>query len=215
MNVITGILSNIRDFLFPLLSQDKYILKNLQASHIKQMQIAGATLVYFFNYKGIARSAILRFKYNHIKEYADVFGDLIAEYVAEHIADTQHWKQKNVKILYIPMHRFRRLYRGQDHMQILHQKTLDKLQHKYDIPVCDDIKLIRKKFTEIQHKLNKKERFKNMLDAFEAKGKIQNSDIVFIMDDIYTSGATATSSISAIRKKNGRCKIIFITIAKT
>lgn len=78
------------------------------------------------------------------------------------------------------------------------------------IPV-DTTLVKRKKNTVPQKEFTRKERKKNLKNAFEVTGKVEGKRVL-IIDDIYTTGSTI-DSISILLKKAGAEKTYFLTIS--
>lgn len=80
------------------------------------------------------------------------------------------------------------------------------------IPLTDVLRWKRK--TTPQHRLNLQERWENVKDAFEVEdaGKIKGK-VILLVDDIYTTGATATNCSKAL-KEAGALKVKVLTLAR-
>lgn len=87
------------------------------------------------------------------------------------------------------------------------------ISEKIKIPLIID-NLIRIKNTLPQAKLNKKQRQENIKNAFAVKNKKAfRGKIVFLLDDVYTTGATM-QECAKILKKSGAREVWGLTVAR-
>lgn len=147
-------------------------------------------------------SSIYRFKYGGRKVNA-VF------YAAELNREFGHLikKWKIEQIIPIPLHRSRKRKRGYNQAELL-AKELGKL---CDISV-DSQSLVRVRATTPQKELTAKQRTTNLKYAFSVKRKSSLSDVVLLIDDIYTTGSTLEEATKCL-KKSGVQKVYFLTIS--
>lgn len=160
-------------------------------------------LLYAFEYKGIVRKYILKYKFGS-KPY-------ISNFFAYEIL-----KSKKVYeilkfcdiIIPVPLDKKKQRERGYNQSKliakILSQKTNIKFQ---------DI-LLKVKQIKTQSLLKNSERKKNVENAFGIKNpELVKNKKVIIFDDIYTTGATA-NEISKVLKSAGAKNIFILVIAK-
>ncbi|MBU0994528.1 MAG: ComF family protein [Proteobacteria bacterium] len=75
--------------------------------------------------------------------------------------------------------------------------------------------LIRKKYTDSQTGLGKKERQKNINGAFQVSGKIDiRNKRVLLVDDVYTTGSTVNECVGVLLKGGARY-VDILTLART
>lgn len=154
-----------------------------------------------YEYKGIVKSKICKFKFNEQKYIAKTFGNLIAKRV----------KELNLEfdiIIPVPISINRYMERGYNQSYEL-AKILGKILKK---AVCKDI-LIKIKNNKRQSMLHINERKKNVLGVYKTlkTDKIKEK-VVLLVDDIYTTGATINECANVL-KKSGANKVLVITIA--
>ena len=119
----------------------------------------------------------------------------------------------NIRLAPIPLHPWRRRWRGFNQAEVLCQT----LSAKLNLPVVDV--LIRKKITKTQKDLKKDQRLKNVDGAFSLSPKILNhkSEILnrnfILVDDVTTTGATLQEAAKVL-KRNGAAKVICLTVAR-
>lgn len=143
-------------------------------------------------YDGIVKDLIKALKYKRKKNLSAVMSRLMYEY----------WQ--NVKtddkflILPVPIHKTRLKERKYNHMDL----TADSFSEltKY---ISDKKFLIRIKDTKKQYNLHKKEREKNLKDAFiiNKNRKIDKNTPLLIIDDITSTGATFNEIIKLLKKE--------------
>ncbi|MGB9766812.1 MAG: ComF family protein [Sulfurihydrogenibium sp.] len=143
--------------------------------------------------------AIQHLKFQKIKTLAKDLGLLIKDDIQDYIKSN-----KIQNVLYVPISEKVKKERGFNHLkEIL----------RYCVPsflVKDYIKKVRE--TDLQVRLNKEERFKNLKDAFSLTvDKLEGNTLVF--DDVITTGATLLEIFRVLKGKvNG--KVYAYAIAK-
>ena len=119
-------------------------------------------------------------KYHGRAEYAEFYGRMLAETFGE------DWKRLGIKVLApVPVHGKRLRERGYNQAELL----ADAISDISGIPVDTEL-IIRSSSTVAQKKLSREERSLNLRSAFQP-GKNVPPDTVLVVDDIYTTGATA------------------------
>lgn len=109
-------------------------------------------------------------------------------------------------VIPVPMHWQRRVKRGFNHSQLL----ANALVKRFDLTLLNNLK--RTKATAPQQKLNRKERLINLEQAFAVKGQVP--PYVCLVDDVVTTGATATQ-LTRLLKKHGAKQVDIICICRT
>lgn len=113
----------------------------------------------------------------------------------------------NGVVIPVPMKRSRRLKRGFNQAELL-ARTIAKVQG-----LAIDCRVVRHTGSgRVQHLLSREERLKNMRSAFQCTGPAPT--IAYVVDDVYTTGATARA-ICSLLKANGCQYIELWIIAKT
>lgn len=136
-----------------------------------------------FWYRGMEDS-MHRFKNRGRQEYAQFYGDALAQVLAR---VQPRW---HIQVLVpIPIHRSRMRQRGYNQAALLCRE----LSQRTGIPVREDL-LFRGRKTGYQRALNDEDRRENVKDAFVAAGQEwkceQLSARILLVDDIYTTGST-------------------------
>lgn len=146
-------------------------------------------------------SSIYAFKYKNRRVYGEVYGREMAKMFRKII---RLWEID--VIVPVPLHRKKQKKRGYNQEEILAKE----IGFRVGIPV-DTTLIKRKKNTVPQKEFTRKERKKNLKNAFEVTGKVEGKRVL-IIDDIYTTGSTI-DSISILLKKAGAEKTYFLTIS--
>lgn len=95
-------------------------------------------------------------------------------------------------VIPVPMKTSRYLRRGYNQSAFLAKTIASRLGLQYTDKLVQHSGLAR-----VQHKLNRKERSQNMRQAFFCKGKVPER--VFVVDDVFTTGATARAMCHCLK----------------
>lgn len=141
-----------------------------------------------FPYQGIHKQAIYRWKYNGIRKYAITFAKLFTECV-----DLQKEFQIDA-LIPVPLAFNRYKKRGFNQAEDL----AVAISKETDIPVYSVLE--RTKYTKPQSACTKEQRIQNMRNSIKLKQQVQQNKLnaIAIIDDIYTTGATAGACIEAM-----------------
>ena len=151
-------------------------------------------------YEGVARSAMIRYKFSGRSSYAEPFSALLYATVRTTQAELITW---------IPVSARRRLERGYDQTELL-ARALSK---RLGIPA---VKLLKKKHTKRQSGVGgPEERRKNIKDAFSviSPEQIQGKRLL-LLDDICTTGATLNEAVSVLNRSGAsaiECAVLMMT----
>ncbi|MBS6194686.1 MAG: ComF family protein [Clostridiales bacterium] len=154
-----------------------------------------------FLYKDPLKQSLMRFKFHGRKEYGEFLGKLMCTYSTEFIS-----RIRPEVILPVPLHKKKQNARGYNQAQIL----AEEVSRGFSIPIRTDL-VLRKKFTKAQKELNRKERKKNLEQAFTVEGQAGQYQRVLVVDDIYTTGSTV-NAIAGKLKKQGVKEVWFLTL---
>ena len=151
-------------------------------------------------YRDEVKYALIKYKFFGKKPLVNTFTELIIDKVKE-FSDID-------MIVGVPMYILKYKQRGFNQTEIL-AKAISK---KMRIPYFNGI-LTKVKNTKSQSVLSRKKRLMNLKDAFKVMDntKITNKNIL-IVDDIYTTGATASECATCL-KKAGASNVYVLTIA--
>lgn len=162
-------------------------------------------------YKGIVKKLLYQFKYEpYLSDLKGILGKLLYEGVIQNEAFNQTLEGKEVWITSVPLSHKRELKRGYNQSNLLGKELSSHLKLPYGSRL-----LFRKKETKPQFELKREDRFRNMKGAFalneEYKEKIKGK-VVFIVDDITTTGSTL-AECGKVLKRKGANKVLGIVLA--
>ncbi len=105
----------------------------------------------------------------------------------------------------VPVHEERRRLRGYNQAE----EIAVRLSRELEIPV-DPCLLYRTENTEAQKDLGALKRHENLLHAFSAKRREHPYHTVILVDDIYTTGATASACTLALKRAGVRAVYVLV-----
>lgn len=149
-----------------------------------------------------AAPAIYRFKYGGRREYADFFGEQVAEYLGDFVRTVGP-----DALIPIPLHRKRQAARGYNQAECLARAVGSRL----GVPVQAGY-LVRVKNTVPLKYENPEERQNNLKKAFNIARNDVKLKRVILIDDIYTTGSTMDEAAVTLREA-GVEEICFIALA--
>lgn len=151
----------------------------------------------------LIQKLIHNYKYNYIKNISTLLVEILYKQIAKVNLPT------NTIITNIPLHPSKKRSRGFDQTYILATQLSKKLNIQY-LPL-----LKRSKKTKSQASLDKKDRIKNLKDAFEINCdiSIDKNKTVLLLDDVCTTGFTLSEAAKTLKEK-GYNNIICLAIAK-
>jgi ComF family protein len=155
-------------------------------------------------YEGRVRDAVLRFKFDDITAYADVFGRLIADCIAENL------EGRYDLITWVPLSGRRLKKRGYDQAMLLamaaalkHDDVAVELLKKHtDVPAQSGVGSVEKRRANIAGVYA-------VTDEELVRGKR-----ILLIDDIITTGATLSECAKMLRA-SGAEEVLCCTLART
>lgn len=153
-----------------------------------------------FLYQGAVKESMMRFKFRGRKEYGAYFGSMMLLYGREFLE-----REAPQVIIPVPIHKRKLRIRGYNQAQVLAEVIGSGLS----IPIRTDL-VLRTKFTKAQKTLDRKERKKNLEQAFSVGKEAGRYRCVLLVDDIYTTGSTV-NAIAGKLKMQGVEKVCFLT----
>ena len=154
-----------------------------------------------YEYDSAAKS-IYRFKYGKRPEYAEYYGEEIADYLGDFIRDL-----KPDALVPIPIHRKRYAKRGYNQAALL-AKEVSK---NTGIPYLEGV-VKRRRNTAPLKMLSPQERQKNLKNAFIVGENVVKLKTIILIDDIYTTGATV-DEVTKVLHKAGIPDVYFVALA--
>lgn len=156
-------------------------------------------------YDKALRKCIHLFKYYREKKLAKPLGKLLINYLSEN----KKYYQNVDLIIPVPLHENDLAIRGFNQSLLL----AIEIGNYFSVTVGKDI-LIKKKITTFQIELLKKEREKNLINAFLIKEpeRIKEKNILLI-DDVFTTGSTVRECSKELKKARAK-NIWVLTLAR-
>ncbi len=155
-------------------------------------------------YEKPLKKAIYAFKYSDKTYLARIFALMMAEKLRSLPREDQAFD----RILSVPLHKKRLRRRGYNQADLLAKYLSTELKIPYDPGA-----LIRIKETRTMNQLSKSQRSPNVRDAFSLSKSFPKTEKILLIDDIYTTGATA-KAIAACLKSHGTGHITMLSIAR-
>lgn len=158
-----------------------------------------------YSYDGAMKEIMYRFKYQNKRYYAKAFACLAKDRYSDFI------RVNNIEgIIPVPMYKKKEKMRGYNQAEVFAKALSDEL----DIPVLNGL-VERTRNTLPQKGLSDIKRHRNLQNAFIINEKMVQSNAVILVDDIFTTGATAdviTKSLIGAGIENVYC--MFICVGK-
>ena len=152
-------------------------------------------------YDDYMRKSIYAFKYYGKREYAEYYGRVMYERLADAI---RAWDVE--AIIPVPIHKSRLRKRGYNQAELI----AGQLGKRLGISVRNDL-VTRSLSTKVQKDLSAKARQNNLKKAFNVTQNVVKLDSVLIVDDIYTTGATVDAMARSL-KGAGIKKVFFAAL---
>lgn len=182
----------------PVVSHKINLCKTCSAKHFFYDKVICAS-----HYTSPIQQLVHLFKYKD----CDYLSALFASLLTSHLQNIGFTAQGYDFITSVPMHPAKLKMRGYNQAELLGAA----LAKDFNKPFKNDI-IYQTKLRPSQTKLKKKERAENTKDMFTVKEDLSSKRII-VIDDIFTTGATAQSCAYALKEK-GAGSITFITLAK-
>ncbi|CAH0991897.1 hypothetical protein SIN8267_02012 [Sinobacterium norvegicum] len=157
------------------------------------------------DYCPLVAALIHAIKYQQRKPITKLLSQLLAESVLEQY---RHDVLPSL-LLPVPLHRYKLFSRGFNPAQQIADVASRELKLKMSSNVLRKIKI-----TADQHGLNKKQRLKNLNNAFDCRYQLAGQSHIVIIDDVITTGTTA-NTIAALLKKQGVKRVDCWSLART
>lgn len=172
------------------------IISEPDTNHTPLMAYSYATALFFYHGENRYRKIPQRLKYNGDIPEGQYYALMLGRFMKE----SPHFQDIDI-IVPVPLHWTRKWNRGYNQAEIIAQA----LGNELGVPVRTDI-LERKKHTTTQTKLRVEDKAKNVNNAFSIKKKNENFNHVLIVDDVFTTGATACACINVMQQSYGTDK---------
>lgn len=164
------------------------------------------------SYEGTLKQSIAALKYRHRRDIAQFLGTELARTWLATTPSASSRRNRPLCVVPIPLHTSRRQQRGFNQAETLAQWFCRFTR----LPLQTNL-LKRIQATEAQHSLNRQKRFQNLSRAFEVDKqypKALKNASVWLIDDIFTTGATAKAAAQTLRR-HGISVAGICTVART
>lgn len=143
-----------------------------------------------YHHNPVLQRAILSYKYKFLKNTAPIFAKQMAKGLSE-------FRFKDYVLVPVPLHWRRRFWRGFNQAEELAKV----ISEENKVEVSNLLKRVR--YTPPQAQMKKKERQKNVKNAFELIKNIPDKKIVLV-DDVAGSGATLGECVKVLKKAGAK-----------
>lgn len=153
----------------------------------------------FGSYEGTLRQLIHLYKYGRMKPLARPLSDLLARALPR--------DQQFDAVVAVPLHWRRKRSRGFNQSELLARS----MAKRCGIPMITAVR--RRRATTVQAGLSNTRRRENVAGAFEAKADAVKGMRILLVDDVMTTGATASACAQAL-KRGGAKSVAVLTLAR-
>lgn len=163
---------------------------------------SGAVCAAPFTYESTVRNAIIRFKFQNKKRYAQSFARLTAQVVNE------VYKDMTIDVITaVPLSAISKRDRGYNQSELVARKMAELLNIEYEEL------LVKQKQNRLQHELNFEERILNVKGVYSVKNQKSIKDkTILVVDDVMTTGSTL-SECCTILQQSGAKRILCAAVA--
>jgi ComF family protein len=166
-------------------------------------------------YSGTLRTLIHLLKYDGILPVAEQLGGLLAEAILK-LEGNSAAPLGELLVVVVPLHEAKRKQRGFNHAELLARAALKELRHRrpdWKLPLSGGA-LQRRKATLSQAGLSPHQRRANLRGVFFVpRPELLAGRDVLLIDDIYTTGATARACSQVLRRA-GAASVRVATVAR-
>jgi ComF family protein len=172
--------------------------------------------VAYGSYDGGLRELIHLLKYNGVRPAAKVLGRMLAGALTglESAFERLTFEQAPILVIPVPLYRAKRRQRGFNQAELIARAALTFGSARSRLRLAPDL-LLRTRDTASQIGLSNHQRRANLRGAFAVArtADITGSEVILV-DDVYTTGATATECAQVLRRA-GASKVWVATVART
>jgi len=163
-------------------------------------------------YEGRLREMLHLLKYERMPRMADVLGEMLGEAILTLRAEAA----RELVVIAVPLFAARQRQRGYNQSELLADAAIAKLRSaapEWQLR-RDPSVLVRRRDTDSQFELNPRSRRRNVEGAFAVDaGRLRTGCEVLLVDDIYTTGATARECAKILRRAGAR-RVWVATLAR-
>jgi ComF family protein len=187
-------------------------VQQTQLPHPLYQGQAGLPVISWGAYEGSLKQCIASLKYDHRQDVGQWLGvELAQTWLRLGTANTQN-RSRPLIVVPIPLHGTKLEKRGFNQAEVLARWFC----RCTGLPLHSQL-LRRVQLTQAQHSLNRQERFHNLARAFDVdpqQVRRLSPSAVWLLDDIFTTGATALAAAQVLRR-HGISVAGICTVART
>ena len=177
--------------------------------------------VAYGSYDGGLRELVHLLKYNGVRPAAKVLGRMLAEALAALEPDFEQarlerglYEQQAILVIPVPLYKSKRRQREFNQAELIARAALKSYPSAERLQLAVDI-LQRTRETHSQIGLTSHQRRENLRGAFAVTSAAQvTGRDVLLVDDVYTTGTTATECAKVLRRAGAR-RVWVSTVART
>jgi ComF family protein len=173
--------------------------------------------VAYGSYEGGLRELIHLLKYSGIRPAANVLGRMLAEAITglePSLDEAGLFDEGSIVVVPVPLHKAKSRQRGFNQAELIARTALKFYPARQRLQLAPDL-LLRSRETSSQIGLTSHQRRANLRGAFAVgrRSEITGREVILV-DDVYTTGATATECARVLRRAGAR-KVWVATVART
>jgi ComF family protein len=173
--------------------------------------------VAYGSYDGGLRELIHLLKYNGVRPAANVLGRMLAEAITAlepSFEDAGLFDRGRIAVIPVPLYKTKRRQRRFNQAELIAQAALKSYPARERLQLIPDL-LLRTRDTHSQIGLTSHQRRANLRGAFAvARAAEVTGREVLLVDDVYTTGTTATECARVLRRA-GASRVWVATVART
>jgi ComF family protein len=177
--------------------------------------------VAYGSYAGGLRELIHLLKYNGVRPAANVLGRMLAEALTELQPDLEQarfeqgmFEQASILVIPVPLYKTKRRQRGFNQAELVARAALKIVPARERLQFAPEL-LQRTRDTQSQIGLTSHQRRENLRGAFAVTRAAEvTGRAVILVDDVYTTGTTATECARVLRRAGAR-QVWVATVART
>lgn len=174
-------------------------VKQCQLDNCEQFWQAPLPVFAWGVYGGALKRSIATLKYNNHPELARPLGQGLAQAWLSSSVSTRVHQSRSLTVVPIPMHSAKQRERGFNQAELIARSFCEQT----GLPLQSQ-GLVRVRTTEAQFGLSPDARAKNLSGAFRVSAGLKRQATgraVLLIDDIYTTGATAKAAVQALHQE--------------
>lgn len=153
----------------------------------------------FGSYEGTLGELIHLYKYEKMRPLTATFGPMLDLALPRDLAFDV--------VVPMPLHWFKQLQRGFNQSELLARE----IARRWHVPFSKAVR--RRRYTSAQAGLTNAKRRANVTGAFAVRNRLDGKHVLLV-DDVMTTGATATACARAL-KRAGAARVTLLTLART